>query len=69
MIPQNGYVIELPKDVYLSVWENMHPACRFINVEEWKFKHFWMRSGDGSVVVFVPSGTEHTELKGFTKAS
>lgn len=72
MTDTRGYIVQLPKDVYLSVYESLPPACRFVNIEEWKFTHFWVYSPDGQIILFAPVGTieerEHAMLKGFPDA-
>lgn len=66
----SGYVIELPLDVWVSVYDNLHPATRFIYMEQWKFRHFWMYAPDGAVVLFVPVGSirelDQAQLVGFS---
>ncbi len=63
------YVVELPRDVWVSVYDNLPSATRFVNVEQWKFRHFWMYAPDGAVVVFAPVGSvqklHNAQLTGF----
>jgi len=67
---QKGYVVQLPRDVFVSVMDNLPPACRFTNVEQWKFSHFWMYTPDGQVVIFAPVGSvKELGMKGFAVAS
>lgn len=70
---QTGYVIQLPRDVFTCVMDNLHPACRYTNIEQWKFPHFWMFAPDGQVVIFAPSGSigerERDTLNGVAVAS
>ena len=67
MADTRGYIVQLPDSVYLSVFESLPPACRFINAEEWSFRHFWMYSPDGQIILFAPVGNVE-KVEGFSIA-
>lgn len=49
-----AHVVSLPTEAYRQIVEQLPPASRFVNVEEWGFNHIWLYDPRGHVVIFTP---------------
>lgn len=57
------YIVSMEKVEWAGLMDKLPPSCRFTNVEEWHFPHFWMYSPSGDVVIFTSEPVVQLESK------